>query len=209
MINLTGKLQHLKRTVQALCCHVPAGPRGCYVEIGVHRGRSVTAIASHLQSLVKQLEILGYDVFDSDCVDHAAEDNGKGAGNMDKCKSALNRLIEQYSHVSYTLTAGKTRDTLQPICADWAYIDGGHSYETVRWDHEQLKNSSVIVFDDADLEGVNQYLWEIKDRYAIYDLEPLQGCRQVAIINSDRYDFTNSDLRPFQGQNPIQWRPTR
>ena len=47
-----------------------------------------------------------------------------------------------------TLVRGNTRETLKPISADFVYIDGGHSIETIQGDYDALKSSPVIVFDD-------------------------------------------------------------
>jgi predicted O-methyltransferase YrrM len=55
-----------------------------------------------------------------------------------------------------SLVKGNTRQTLRPLIVDFAFIDGGHSLETIAHDYECLKGSSVVVFDDyytPDSEG--------------------------------------------------------
>jgi hypothetical protein len=45
------------------------------------------------------------------------------------------------------------------------YIDGGHSYSTVKWDYEQVKNSKVIIFDDTypiKFPGVAKFIEELR-----------------------------------------------
>jgi hypothetical protein len=45
------------------------------------------------------------------------------------------------------------------------YIDGGHSYSTVKWDYEQVKNSKVIIFDDTypvKFPGVAKFIDELR-----------------------------------------------
>jgi len=45
------------------------------------------------------------------------------------------------------------------------FIDGGHSYSTVKWDYEQIKDSKVIIFDDTYLEkfpGVAKFIQELR-----------------------------------------------
>ena len=69
----------------------------------------------------------------------------------------------------------------------------------------------VIVFDDTDLEGVNKYLWEIKDQYKLYELysDP-GGSKQVAIINNTtNYNFDTAELFEFKGNNPETYRGYR
>jgi hypothetical protein len=46
---------------------------------------------------------------------------------------------------------------------DFVYIDGGHSYETVKHDYEQVKDSKLIVFDDVKITGVNKFVKELID----------------------------------------------
>jgi hypothetical protein len=45
------------------------------------------------------------------------------------------------------------------------FIDGGHSYSTVKWDYEQVKDSKVIIFDDtypAKFPGVAKFIEELR-----------------------------------------------
>ena len=44
------------------------------------------------------------------------------------------------------------------------YIDGGHSYETVKHDYHKVKDSRIIVFDDVKIAGVYKFVHELKDQ---------------------------------------------
>jgi len=211
-IELSHNVRHLERTIRAMVALNVTNESATYIEVGAHRGRSIGTIGNFLKDKCKKLHIIGYDIFDAETSSfHIKEDNGKGAGNIIKCNKALSKLCKRNPHVTYELVEGYTTDSLKPSIAEWAYIDGGHSYETVKWDHEQLKDCSVIVFDDADLQGVNQYLWEIKDQYNIYDLESTEdGARQACIVNDkENFNFDAAGFIPFRGCDPKEWKPIR
>ena len=186
---------------------------GTYLEIGAHKGRSMMFFADNLISKVKKLHLIGYDVFDLETNNfHLQEDNGMFGGNFNECFNNLTQLSILNPNVSFDLVKGYTKDTLQPTKVDWAYIDGGHSYETVKWDHNQLKDSRIIIFDDSDLPGVNRYLWEIKDQYNIYSLYETDRSpkmayhRQAVIINDmNNFKFDNVKLEKFQGHDPSNY----
>jgi hypothetical protein len=184
---------------------------GTYIEIGAHRGRSMEFFAGMLKSKVKKLHLIGYDVFDSATNEfHLHEDNYMHGGDFDKCFYTLKKLAKRNQFdITFELVKGRTTETLLSKKADWAYIDGGHSYETVKWDHEQLKDSRIIVFDDSDLPGVNRYLWEIKNQYNIYSLYETDRStetayhRQAIIINdTHNFKFDKIKLEKFQGHDP-------
>jgi Methyltransferase domain len=183
---------------------------GTYLEIGAHKGRSMMFLADNLITKIKKLHLIGYDVFDLETDNfHLQEDNGMLGGNFNECFNNLTQMSILNPNISFDLVKGYTKDTLQPTKVDWAYIDGGHSYETVKWDHEQLKDSRIIIFDDSDLPGVNRYLWEIKDQYNIYSLYETDRSpkmayhRQAVIINDmDNFKFDTVKLEKFQGHDP-------
>lgn len=212
MINLTGKLEHFARMAKViLSLNVN---EGIYLEIGAHKGRSISAMSNVLLSKLEKLHTIGYDLFEqeSNSFHKTVEDNGKGAGNFEKCNRNLSKILKRHSNFSYELIKGFTTDTLVEQTVDWAFIDGGHSYETVKHDHLKLKNSKVIIFDDADLYGVNQYLWEIKDQYTLYDLPSTKfGMnRQTVIINDiENFSFDTAEMTDFGGMPPNQWKPIR
>jgi hypothetical protein len=187
---------------------------GTYIEIGAHRGRSMEFFANLLKPKVKKLHLIGYDVFDSATDDfHFHEDNYMKGGDFDKCFYTLKKASKRNQfNITFELVKGRTTETLFSKKADWAYIDGGHSYETVKWDHEQLKDSRIIVFDDSDLPGVNRYLWEIKDQYNIYSLGETDKSsetayhRQAVIINdTNNFKFDEVSLEKFQGHDPEKY----
>ena len=202
MITLEGKISHLTNLVNAFLSYTPSQlDKVTYLEIGAHRGRSIVTVTNILKDKFKHLHVVGYDIFNNESPEfHIAEDNGKGAGSFEKCDKALSKIVKRNTNVSYKLVEGYTTNTLKPTVVEFAYIDGGHSYETVKWDHEQLKDCNIIVFDDSDLTGVNRYLWEIKDRYNLYNL----GERQAIIINDkENFNFsTATGINEFQGKDP-------
>lgn len=212
MISLTGKIEHFARMAKVLLSLNVN--EGTYLEIGAHKGRSISAMSNVLLSKVEKLHTIGYDLFDQEPNDFhkTIEDNGKGAGNYEKCNRNLSKILKRNDNFSYELIKGFTTDTLVEQSVEWAFIDGGHSYETVKHDHEKLKNSKVIVFDDADLYGVNQYLWSIKDDYKLYDLPStkLGMNRQVVIVNDiENFNFDTAEMQDFGGMSPENWQPIR
>lgn len=210
---VSGKVAHLNRTVNAFCNLKIAA--GTYLEIGAHRGRSIKTISEVLLQKYQKIHTIGYDVFEmEETTFHTKiENNNKKGGNYAKCNGALQQLKNSNNNFTYELHKGYTTDTLIEQTVDWAFIDGGHSYDTVKHDHQKLKNSKVIIFDDADLKGVNKYLWEIKDEYKLYDLfwEPnKKSNRQVIIINDqENYNFDTDVLYEFRGSDPNIWKPIR
>ncbi len=135
-------------------------------EIGTHNGSSAIQFIDYLFPRVHRLQYTGYDLFDmanseTDSIEH----NGKGPGNFKLAEKALSKRKEKYGkRFSYELIKGYTKDTLTvPVSYDFVYIDGGHSYDTVMHDYFMVKESTVIVFDDYQIDGVKDAIDEIKN----------------------------------------------
>lgn len=121
-------------------------------EIGTHKGNTAVQMILHLAPKGNNLSYIGYDVFDyarNNVAFNQKERNGKGGASKDFVIKRLTKLKESFSNFKYQLHEGLTKDTLQENSFDFVYIDGGHSYETVKFDYSRVKNSKLIVFDDA------------------------------------------------------------
>lgn len=134
-------------------------------EIGTHKAGSAKQFVWLLSPRTQKLHYTGYDVFDSNNDPEALrkkERNGKSTPTIDQAIFELDRLKNRFLNFDYTLHQGLTSDTLTtPKKFDFVYIDGGHSYETVKHDYSMVKESSLIIFDDANLPGVKKFLNEL------------------------------------------------
>lgn len=89
------------------------------------------------------------------------------------------KMKEQGKKFTHTLYCGNTKETMKGKRfddVDLAYIDGGHSYDTVKSDYTFLKDVPVVVFDDyythkdkeflnnPDYNGIIRAFTEIKDK---------------------------------------------
>ena len=106
------------------------------------------------------VEFYGFDLFESATTEtDAKEINGKGHGSYKKAHARLSAIQQEYPDFAFTLYRGFTTETFTtPIRADLAYIDGGHSTETVLHDLSMVRDSTVIVFDDYQMESVREAL---------------------------------------------------
>lgn len=134
-------------------------------EIGCHRGYTTIQMLEVLVSLGYPFSYTGYDAFElgapTDFQEH--EKNGKGFADYNKTKRTLQKFYEKNGmNFTFMLVPGFTKDTLvEPVKYDFVFIDGGHSYETVKHDYEMVKESKVILFDDYQLPGVKQFIDEL------------------------------------------------
>jgi len=127
------------------------------LEVGTWNGkRALRLITAALQNS-DSVHYVGLDVFEDGNEELDQEEgNVKQRTYLHNVKSLLNTfskdaLLEE-KKVSFELIKGNSRETLPDIMSryspDFAYIDGGHSIETIRSDYENLKDVPVIVFDD-------------------------------------------------------------
>lgn len=163
-------------------------------EIGTHSGKSASQILNYLLAKNKTVTYRGYDLFDeANDVTNKNEVNGKGVGNYERSLSKLWKLKKRYKELfEFELIKGNTKDTLTPTIFDFVYIDGGHSYDTVKHDYSMVKDSKIIVFDDYQISGVKEAVDEIiqlnPDLYKVikreYATNPAFPRTQVTFINT-------------------------
>lgn len=120
------------------------------VEIGTHKGARAKLLKDHCEWYY------GFDLWESgnDEIDKA-ESNGKGRSSKEQAKESL-------AGAYFQLWEGNTRETLPLFyknkngarmgLIDFAWIDGGHSVETIasdwHWISQMLAPGAVVVFDD-------------------------------------------------------------
>lgn len=120
------------------------------IEIGTHKGARARLLKAHCK------RYYGFDLWEagSDATDKR-ESNGKGRSTKAQAEAAL-------AGSEFELIAGDTRKTLNAFWerstgrfgtkADFVFIDGGHSIETIAsdwgWIRQMLNPGAVVVFDD-------------------------------------------------------------
>jgi hypothetical protein len=137
-----------------------------FCEIGCHTGKSGTTVVQYALQYVDDFFFDGYDLFELANDDtHKQEINGKGSGNYEACLGRFTKLRDrskkQGKRLTFNLHKGFTQDTLTDKFFDMVFIDGGHSYDTVMYDYDKVKNSKVIFFDDYDIPDVQKACDEI------------------------------------------------
>jgi SAM-dependent methyltransferase len=132
------------------------------LEIGVWRGdRAQSFIEAALRGGATSVQYFGFDLFEAMPTSLAAAEASRSTRNP--TREEVERRLARFDpeQVRSTLIAGNTLETLPQACAtlppiDFAFIDGGHSYETVTSDWECVKKvlrpGGVAVFDDY-IEG--------------------------------------------------------
>lgn len=127
------------------------------VEIGTHRGTRAVQMCQAALRYRNDVHYVGYDLFDETTPAIDAEELNIKAMKADRlsAKAGLSTLKKHAPNFTFELVPGNTRETLhgKTIMADFAFIDGGHSVETIRGDYEALKTSKIIVFDDYYTDG--------------------------------------------------------
>jgi hypothetical protein len=121
------------------------------VEVGTHRAARADTMCREALKHNQTLHYVGFDLFEEATAETNAEEmNGKGAGEFDTATRKLEAIQREHPGFTFELHKGNTRETLhgKTIVADFVFIDGGHSVETIRGDYEALKSSKLIAFDD-------------------------------------------------------------
>jgi len=128
------------------------------VEVGTWNGGRAIEMALAAFEKTDSVSYVGFDLFEEATEElDKIELNSKRHNTLDAITNRLNefaiKMKEKGKTFTFTLFKGDSKQTLKEAKdiiakASFAYIDGGHSEETVRSDYENLKHVPVIVFDD-------------------------------------------------------------
>jgi hypothetical protein len=128
------------------------------VEVGTWNGsRAIQMAEAAFATGIKAVSYVGFDTFE-DGNDRTHEGHTKPHASSWIVGNRLNNYSRMMSRkgltFDYTLIKGNTLETLPRSGevvkeATFAYIDGGHSYETTRSDYDALAHVPFIVFDDV------------------------------------------------------------
>lgn len=128
------------------------------IEIGTHHGHRAWCMCIEALTYNHDVKYIGYDLFeDATPETNERELNGKGAGSARKAMEAMKLISLSHPGFTFELHKGDTRKTLhgKAMVADFVFLDGGHSVETIRGDYEAVKGSKVVVFDDYYVSGAD------------------------------------------------------
>ena len=115
------------------------------VEIGVWNGANAIRMIKQALRHNTKITYTGYDLFEEATLEtDKKEFNVKGHNSI----RAVAAYIKAETGIMPDLIKGNTRNTLPETVADFVFLDGGHSIETIRSDYERVKNSKVVVLDD-------------------------------------------------------------
>lgn len=123
------------------------------VEIGVWNGANAIRM---IKQALKHHDIVtytGYDLFEEATAEtDSKEFNVKGHNSV----RAVAAYIRAETGIEPNLVKGDTNETLnEHIQADFVFLDGGHSVETIKHDFTYVSACKLIVMDDYYTDGVD------------------------------------------------------
>ena len=167
------------------------------VEVGTWDGKNAVNMIKHAQQYHKNISYIGYDLFED-----ATPETDAYEFNVKKHHSVedVRKLIAHHCpDAEFNLIKGNTLKTLTNVDADFAFIDGGHSVDTIAHDYNALNGSKIIVMDDyytPDENGIcpditkvgcnfmlNQMVWNCKT-FVLPVKDPLKdgGWNQMVLV---------------------------
>jgi hypothetical protein len=184
------------------------------VEIGTWNGKRAVELAAIALAHAPAVEYRGYDLFSnaSDESD-ARELNVKPHHSASSVHARLKDFQREQPDFHFQLFEGDTRQTLEAQAVDFAYIDGGHSVETIRSDFERLRRSASVVLDDyyvpdgagripdLSLYGCNAVVADLQHRVLpIRDPVAGGGCVQMVLIGPPLSRWARARLAVLQAR---------
>lgn len=119
------------------------------LEVGTNAGARAKLMAAAALQHAPKVHYIGYDLFeDATAQTDEREFNVKPHMAREMVEADLRLFAKQHPGFSFDLRKGDTNHVLEETTADFAFIDGGHSIDTIANDFGKLKQSRCVVLDD-------------------------------------------------------------
>lgn len=136
-------------------------PHETIAEVGVAQGRTGREMCLVNLRRGRKVHYIGFDLFEDMTEDlSAAELNAKRVGTLGEVAAGFRALQGEYPDLlTFDLVQGNTRETLPAYRwpedgVDVAFLDGGHSVDTIASDYKALQPvTKLVIFDDYYLAG--------------------------------------------------------
>ena len=163
------------------------------VEVGTWNGLRAIEMCTEALKHQEKVLYLGFDLFEEASAESDERElNVKRHHSVAEVEARLGEFKKANTGFDFKLFRGDTGKTIKwlpDIPVDFAFIDGGHSTETIKSDYEGLKHAKVIVLDDfykkgPDTEkyGCNSLVEDIKDKVLLPEKDPVKGGGTVQMV---------------------------
>lgn len=131
------------------------------LEVGTNEGNMAFQMLDRAFQYHDDVKYIGFDIFESGNDElNVAENNAKGNPTLASVEAKFQEYAKKHPGLKVELVPGNTRDTLPNYDfqerVDFAFVDGGHSLETIESDYNAIKDHvDLIVFDDVYAAGVD------------------------------------------------------
>lgn len=160
------------------------------MEIGIDDAENAKKM---IQAAGDVFPIAGIRYYGFDLFDKPLPEDEVGGSSVDFTENHVREKLEQ-TGAQIVLVGGDTRRTLPETVdelpeMDLIYIDGGHSYKTVKndWNYSKtlMKKESGVFFDDYAIHsGVRRVVDEISNEYSVKIVGPFDN--KMALVQRRR-----------------------
>lgn len=161
------------------------------VEVGTWNGHRAIMMATEALKHQKEVHYTGFDLFeDATAETDDKELNVKPHHAKSEVEKRLKAFQDENPGFKFSLIKGDTNKTLWSYdfpSIDLAFIDGGHSVETIKNDYDALQHAKVIVMDDFYVgrdtaqHGCNEIVKDL-DHVVLPQKDPVKGGGKVQMV---------------------------
>lgn len=180
------------------------------LETGTWDGNRAIQMAQTAFKHVDSVTYYGYDLFEdaseeTDAREHNIKKHHSYADVATRLAEFAAAMAAKQKTFKFHLVKGDTKETLKEVYADFAWLDGGHSDETIAHDYNMCRRIPVVVMDDyyvkdkdgkiPPFQGVAKVFDAIKDPKKLYsskDAVSGGGIVNIAAVGANLPDLPSA-----------------